>query len=214
MKRDIMVCKRIMLQLAQNGNFVSETPEEAYHVALLMDNGYVDAKIKTDEHGTPVKATIGRMTASGHDALEKELAPQSVVTNTGIALEEYYKILVANKHENETARDKLLATVSTGGIGLLFGIVSYLKSNGSDVPLIPWIVTLSLWALVLIGLLFSDHLGGKAIDESIKHLYDDNAAVMHQHTILDRATYFLNGFNCVAVVAGIVTFAWFIIQIV
>ena len=43
MKRDDMMCKRIMLQLVQNGHFVSETLEEAYHAALLKDNGYVDA---------------------------------------------------------------------------------------------------------------------------------------------------------------------------
>ena len=213
MKRDRMLCKRIMLQLAQNGHFVSETPEEAYHAVLLKDNGYVDARIETDAWGTPTKVTIGRMTALGHDALEKEFAPASVSQGTGITTEEYYKILVANKHDNESARDKMLTTISTGGIALLFGIVSYLKTNGIAIPLFPLLTTLSLWALVLVGLLISDHLGGKAIDKSIQELYDEKADVMHKHTIIDTIASILNNFNCFAVIAGIVTFTWFIIAI-
>lgn len=214
MKCDDMMCKRIMLQLVQNGHFVSETLEEAYHAALLKDNGYVDAKIETDNLGTPTKVTIGRMTANGHDALEREFSPVSVTQSAGISPDEYYKILVANKHDNETSRDKMLATISTGGIGLLFAIVSYLKTNKIDVPLLPWLITLSLWASVLIGLLISDHIGGKAIDKSIEKLYDEKSDVMHNHMMIDRVTHFLNSFNCIAVMAGVGTFTWFIIKIV
>ena len=214
MKRDIMICKRIMLQLVQNGHFVSETPEEAYHAALLKDRGYVDAKVESDSFGKPIKVTIGRLTAIGHDAFEGEFTTSVGVQCAGITSEEYYKILVANKHDNETARDKLLATISTGGIGLLFAIVSYLKTSKIDVPLWPWLSTLSLWALVLVGLLISDHIGGKAIDKSIEKLYDEKSDVMHSHTMIDRVAHVLNNFNCIAVVAGIGTFTWFILTIV
>lgn len=215
MKRDLMMCKRIMLQLSQNGHFISETKEEAYHVALLVDRGYVDAKIEYDPLGTPLKATIGRMTAVGHDALEGEFAATSRGEQDAIVSpKEYYNILVANKHNNETTRDKMLATIATGGMALLFGIASYLKSNGMVVPLVSWLFTLSLWALVLIGLLFSCHIEGKNAESAIEKLNDPNADVMHRQLPLDRIGHWLNVIDCIAAVLGIGTFTWFIIQVV
>lgn len=213
MTRDLMICKRIMLQLAQNGHFVSETLEEAYHVALLVDRGYVDAKIETNDKGIPVKAVVGRLTAIGHDALEGEFSESKVEQPSGMSPEEYYKILVENKHNNETARDKMLATIATGGIGLLFGIVSYLKTNGIVFKPMPWLVTLGLWTWVLMGLLISDHLGGKSIDKCIEHLYDSNADVMHKPTLFDSIAEWLNGFNCIAVILGVASFVWFLMTI-
>ena len=213
MTRDIMVCKRIMLQLAQNGHFVSETLGEAYHVALLVDRGYVDAKIETDDKGTPIKAVVGRMTAIGHDALEGEFSAGNVEQSSGVTPDEYYKILVENKHNNEMARDKMLATIATGGIGLLFGIISYLKTNSIGFKLMPWLITLSLWTLVLIGLLLSDHWGGKSIDKCIEHLYDASDDVMHKYTTFDSIIKWLNGFNCVAIILGVASFVWFLITI-
>ena len=213
MTRDIMVCKRIMLQLAQNGHFVSETLEEAYHVALLVDRGYVEAKIETNDKGTPIKAVVGRMTAIGHDALEGEFSAGNVEQSSGVTPDEYYKILVENKHNNEMARDKMLATIATGGIGLLFGIISYLKTNSIGFKLMPWLITLSLWTLVLIGLLLSDHWGGKSIDKCIEHLYDASDDVMHKYTTFDSIIKWLNGFNCVAIILGVASFVWFLITI-
>lgn len=210
MKRNSMLCKRIMLQLEQNGHFVSETPEEAYHVALLADRGYVSAKIDTDGYGTPTKATVGRMTAIGHDALAVEFSSPPVSSNSTDFFEKYYESLVNTKHANETARDKLLTTIATGGIGLLFGIASYLKTNIKEFQLTPWITTLVLWGLVLVGLLISDHGGNIAMDKIIEKLPDYKTDVRHHFTAWDHFLHWLNGVNCIVAILGIGSFAWFL----
>lgn len=210
MKRNSMLCKRIMLQLEQNGHFVSETAEEAYHVALLEDRGYVRAKIDTDDYGIPVKATVGRMTAIGHDALAVEFSSPSVSSNSPDSFEKYYKSLVDTKHANEAARDKLLTTIATGGIGLLFAIASYLKTNVKEFQLTPWVITLVLWGLVLVGLLISDHGGNIAMDKIIAKLPDHKTDVRHHFTPWDRFLHLLNGANCIVAILGIGTFAWFL----
>lgn len=214
MKRDVVICKRIMLQLAQNGHFVSETPEEAYHVALLVDKGYVTATIDTDACGTPVKATIGRITAMGHDVLEGEFSDEPIVSEPVISKEKYYGILADLKQKNEFARDKILLTIATGGIGLLFGIASYLKTNSKDFQLLPLFITLALWALVLMGLLLADHLGGKAMDKAIAHLTDDSTDIMQNNTPWDQVPRVCNVLNCIAAILGIGAFAWFLLTIV
>jgi hypothetical protein len=214
MKRDIMVCKRILLQIIQTGHFVSETPEDAYHVALLADRQYVEAKIERDDFGTPIKATVGRLTAAGHDAYESEFAIPAPPPSTSSFIETYYKILVNNKHGNDLARDKMLATIATGGIGLLFGIASYLKTNEKDFQLIPWFFTLTLWGLVLIGLMISAHLQAKAIDKAISQLGNTSTGVMHHYTLWDIIPIWLNHLNCASAILGIATFAWFLRTIV
>ena len=107
----------------------------------------------------------------------------------------------------------MLATIATGGIGLLFGIVSYLKTNGIVFKPMPWLVTLGLWTWVLIGLLISDHLGGKSINKCIEHLYDASADVMHKPTIFDSIAEWLNGLNCIAIILGVASFVWFLMTI-
>ncbi len=210
MKPDMMISKRIMMQIIQTGHFISETPEEAYHVALLADKLYVVAKIEMDEFGTPIKATVGRLTAAGHAVYETEFASQTTSPSTPNFCETYYKILVDNKHSNETARDKMLATIATGGIGLLFAIASYLKTNGKAFPLSLWFLTLALWACVLIGLLLSDHLGGKAIDAAISQLANQAADVMHHYTAWDKVSKWINRVNCIFAIVGIFVFALFL----
>lgn len=214
MIRDLMICKRIMLQIAQNGHFVSSTLEEAYHVALLVDRGYVTATIETDDCGTPVKATVGRMTAIGHDALDREYSDGSIAPSPIISKEKYYGILTDLKQKNEFARDKILSTIATGGIGILFGIASYLKTNSKVFQLLPWIITLVLWAWVLIGLLIADHAGGKAMDKAIAQLAEDNSDIMQSNTLWDRVSSIFNFLNCLAAIVGIGAFAWFLLTIV
>ena len=214
MNRDLMICKRIMLQLAQNGHVVSETPEEAYHVALLVDRGYVTATIDKDACGTPVKATVGRMTAIGHDALEAEFSSAPVSSQPIIAPEKYYEMLTKLKSQNEAARDKMLAMIASCGIGLLFGIASYLQTNAKTFPRLPWLTTLILWGLVLIGLLISDHVGSKAMNEAIKQLAGNKTDVMQKHTEMDIISQVCNIVNCVAAILGIGAFAWFVWTIV
>ena len=210
MNRDLMICRRILLQFVQTGNFSTNDPTEAYHVALMVDRNYVEAKVSTNDAGTPIAAQIGRLTACGHDAVEAELAtamsqPQS--SNQS----DYYNILVRNQAENDQGRDKILLSVATGGIALLFAIASFYRSHEITLETVPWVITVSLWGTVLVGLLVSYHVGSTAARNAISSLNDPESDVRHQKTIYDLTTEKLNTYNCIAVIAGIVTFSWFIL---
>ncbi len=214
MMRDRLLSKRIMLQFVQNGQFSAVTREEAYHVALLKDKGFVEATVECDAAGTPIKATIGRLTSSGHDAIETDLSSADEAQDSIITPQDYYKLLVENKHGNEVARDRMLATIATGGIALLFAIASYLKTNNMLLPLFPWLITLTAWTLVLVGLMFSSHLGGRAIDGIIEKLSAPNADVMHKRVAVEYFLGVINVLNCVGALIGVGTFAWFLLIIV
>jgi len=211
--RDVLLSNRILLQFAQNGQFSSVTQEEAYHVALLNDQGLVEAKVECDASGRPIRATIGRLTAKGHDTLERALNTDNDVQPSEKNQQWYYQILVENKHTNEIARDKMVVTIATGGIGLLFGIASYLLTNHIPLPILPWIMTLLTWTLVLVVVMLSSHLGGKCIDEVINKLGDPTADVMHKRLPKEKLQDFLNILNCSFAIVGIGTFTWFLLKI-
>ena len=210
MNRDLMICKRILLQFVQSGKFATDDPVEAYHVALLMDRNYIEARLTKNEAGTPISAVIGRLTACGHDVFEAEFS-NAVNQGSESASQDYYKILVENKAENDRGRDKVLLSVSTGGIALLFAIASFFRNAQVPFKTLPWMLTVGLWGTVLVGLLLSYHVAAKAIDKSIAEMNDSKCDVMHKQSWLDRISEYLNIYDCMAVVAGIVTFAWFIL---
>ena len=213
--RDMLLCKRIIMQYIQSGQFSTNDAKEAYHVALLCDRGYVVASVKTDAAGHPISATIGRMTAIGHDCYEKELECEpdesAGCVDWIIPREEYYNSLVVTKRENEQSRDKMLATIATGGIALCFGIASYFYSEHITIKYPLWLAAISLWTLTLIGRLISDHIGSRAIDKCIERLNEPECDVACMPSAWDKIAFGLNIVNCIMAVLGIATFAWFVL---
>jgi len=213
MTRDIMICKRILMQVVQSGRFRTDDRAEAYHVALLRDRGYIEACVRCDEEGIPVSATVGRITAIGHDCYEKEFADESREhLGLNVSMEDYYNNLITTKRENEQARDKVLATIATGGIALCFSIVSYFHGHKILIHYGPCIASLVFWALTLIGLFISDHVGSRAIDVCIEHLNDVGCNITSRFTFFDRLALMLNLVNCLCAVLGIMAFAWFLLS--
>ena len=201
------------MQVVQSGRFRTDDHAEAYHVALLRDRGYVEACVKCDEEGVPVGATVGRITAVGHDCYEKEFTDESGDgLGWGESMKSYYNNLIITKRENDRARDKMLATIATGGIALCFSIVSYFHGHKILIHYVPCIASLVFWALTLIGLLISDYVGSRAIDKCIEHLNDVGCNITNRYTFLDRLALQLNLVNCLCAVLGIMAFAWFLLS--
>lgn len=208
-----MICKRILLQFVQTGRFSTNDPVEAYHVALMVDRNYVEAEIEKDGSGKPTSAVIGRLTACGHDAYDAEFLSQKETSVGGFRQDAYYNVLATIKSENDKGRDKVLLTISTGGIALLFAIVSFFRRAQIPFETVPWIITISLLAFVLIGLLVSYHLGSNAIDCCIAKINDSEQGLCYKYKkgFLDKVSQWLNVANCVFVIMGIGTFAWFVL---
>ena len=210
MTRDLMICKRILLQVVQSGGFQTNDRTEACHVALMLDRGYVEASIKKDCNGCPVEATIGRITAQGYDAYDREF--DSVLekkSDADVSPREYYNMLTEIKRENEKARDKMVAFIASSGIGLGFAVASYLHGHQVEVNRIAWLIPLALWASTLVGLLVSDHLGSNAIDECIEKMNNGTNDVCTEPTSSDKRLQSLNIANCMMAVAGIIAFIVF-----
>lgn len=210
MTRDLSICKRILLEFVQNDKYHTEEKRDAYHVALMIDRGYVEGRVERDESGFPANATIGRMTAVGHDAYEREfLDPDK--SSWEVSKSDYYNSLVVTKRENELARDKMLSTIATGGIALGFGVVSYLLGQNVKVEYVPWIIAVTFWGLTLVGLLASDHVGGGAIDDYIDRMNSPDSEEPNRKTWRERVAPWLNLSNCISAIAGVAAFTWFIV---
>lgn len=211
MTRDMLLCKRILMQFVQSGQFSTDDSTEACHVALLKDRGYVEAQIVSDDCGRPKGATIGRMTATGYDHYEREFSNEEDGDCEIVSKGNYYNNLITIKRENELSRDKLIATIATGGIALCFGVASYFHGHNLRIHYAQWIATIIILAVVLIGRLISDHIGGMAIDKCVEQLGNPESDVAFKPTCWDSVAYWLNIANCVLVIAGIIAFAWFLL---
>lgn len=77
MKRDMDLIRKILIDAEsrnfENGEphelFQTSTPDEAYQIALMKDNGLVEGDITTTNL-IPSEATIYRLTWAGHDFLD------------------------------------------------------------------------------------------------------------------------------------------------
>ena len=208
--RDLMICKRILLQVVQSGGFQTNDRTEACHVALMLDRGYVEAVVEKDDNGCPVGAKIGRITAEGYDAYDREFDSMTEdKRDPDITQREYYNVLTQIKRENEIARDKMLSLIASSGIGLGFAVVAYLHGHQVEVNMVAWLIPLALWAATLVGLLVSDHLGSRAIDACIEKMNDASSDVCVKPIAMDTTLRKLNVVNCVTAIAGIIAFTVF-----
>src|SRR5260370_6038476 len=76
MKRDVDLIRLLLLRTESGGQYVAQCEQydistRAYHVALMKEDGLVEAVVTKDERGLPSKAVIIRMTAKGHQYLDE-----------------------------------------------------------------------------------------------------------------------------------------------
>ena len=71
MKRDMNIIRGVLMRIEESqGAVATFTGDDAQHVALLVDAGFVEAHIlKMDGRGV-VRAVVERLTWSGHDFLD------------------------------------------------------------------------------------------------------------------------------------------------
>ena len=74
-KRDMELIRLLLLE-AESDTDVSEAlkrysdAQQVYHLALLKDAGYIDARILNDQEGFPDGAAVTRLTWRGHEFLD------------------------------------------------------------------------------------------------------------------------------------------------
>ena len=203
--------RRILLQFEQTSCFATSDACDAYHVALLRDRGFVEAKI-VPQDGFPREAVIFRLTDEGHKALQTDLEFFSGVLETQDSQEqtssdrEHLKKL---RIECEKFRDDTLRIVSTGGIGLAFSVAGFLITNGG-VEFSTWsvgwlILAIVSWSAVIVLLLWSTISSQKSID-----LFLDGSEGAKK---ADSVTGWLNVLNIILVCVGIAAFAGFLLTV-
>lgn len=216
MKRDRWRMRRILLQYEQTSSFKTQDSCDAYHVALLLDEGYVVGVVRP-QNDIPQEAEIYRLTSKGHSALQKDLeffsaAIENQTANQGDESQgaEDRQFLRDLKLENGKFRDTTLSAISIGGIGLAFSVVSFLVSKGamrfSTIPLCALCVSVLSWAVILVVLLFSAQNAVKAI-ESYQSSADSDAVKS------DRLTQRMNWINIFLMCVGILAFGIFLCTI-
>ena len=76
MKRDIEIIRRLLLkaEAAEVGEVISVTdPTDANHVALLVDEGFVKARLVEVDGDGIIGARIFRLTNQGHDFIQSAM---------------------------------------------------------------------------------------------------------------------------------------------
>lgn len=215
MKRDRWRMRRILLQYEQTSSFKTKDPCDAYHVALLFDEGYAVGEVMPQD-GIPQEVEIYRLTNKGHTALQNDLAFFSAaIDNQGVKYEKGVKVddsmswLMQLRLENEKFRDATLRTVSIGGIGLAFSVISFLMSKEifpfSVISLISLIVAIVSWVVILVLLLVSANAAVRTIDLYLEAKSDALKS--------DKSTQRMNYWNVVLMCVGILAFALFLFTI-
>lgn len=213
MKRDRWRMRRILLQCEQTSSFKTKDQCDAYHVALLLDEGYVVGEVMP-QNGIPQEAEIYRLTNKGHSVLQNDLMSFSDAVDNQNAKQGNETLGAEDRHylrqlrvESEKFRDTTLSTISIGGIGLAFSVVSFLVSKGamrfSTIPLCALCVSILSWAVILVMLFFSAQNAVKAI-ESYQSSADSDAVKS------DRLTQRMNWLNILLMCVGILAFGIFL----
>lgn len=202
---------RILLQFEQTSCFATSDACDAYHVALLRDKGFVEARV-VPQDGFPREAVIFRLTDEGHKALQADLEffgrtleAQDGQEQTPSDREHLKKLRI----ECEKFRDETLRIVSTGGIGLAFSVAGFLFTNGavkfSSWAVIWLILAILSWAAVIVSLLWSTITSQKSIDLFLACSEGAGKA--------DSVTGRLNVLNIILVCVGIVAFVGFLLTV-
>ena len=205
--------RRILLQYEQTSSFKTKDPCDAYHVALLLDEGYVVGEVLPHD-GIPQEAEIYRLTSKGHSALQKDLEffndaldNQNTKRRNEALAEDDRHYLRQLRVESEKFRDTTLSTISIGGIGLAFSVVSFLMSKAavqfSAISLSVLSVSIVSWALILVMLLLSSQNAVKAIESY-------QASANSDAVRSDRLTQRMNWFNIFLMCVGILAFGIFL----
>ncbi len=216
MKRDRWRMRRILLQYEQTSVFKTNDPCDAYHVALLLDEGYVVGVVRP-QNDIPQEAEIYQLTSKGHSALEKDLEFFSAAIKNQTASQgdesqgaEDRQFLRNLKLENGKFRDATLRTASIGGIGLAFSVISFLMSKesfpSSVISSLLLIVAILSWVVILVLLLVSANAAVRTID-----LYQTEAKSDALKS--DRSTQLMNYWNIVLMCIGILAFALFLFTV-
>lgn len=205
--------RRILLQYEQTSSFKTKDPCDAYHVALLLDEGYVAGEVMP-QNGIPQEAEIYRLTSKGHSALQNDLMFFSNALDNQNAKHGNEALAADDGHylrqlrvESEKFRDTTLSTISIGGIGLAFSVVSFLMSKEvvrfSAIPLSALCTSIVSWALILVMLLLSSQNAVKVI-ESYQSSANSDAVKS------DRLTHCMNWINIFLMCVGILAFGIFL----
>mgnify|MGYP004457411883 CR=1 FL=1 len=212
MRYDEEMRDRILLQIEQNDEFSTTRKDEAHHLGLLVDEGYVDGGIDVVD-GVVKGAHAYRLRLKGYEKLAK-------IRSNGVEGRKlFYSGLRARCNEliqkSNAEHDRLMGVLSTGGIGLFFAFLGLIskRASGSD-SLSCWQLCVGygsviLWTTALILLLNSHFKSCDAARKVIKTI-DAGKVVGEEYEKERKLIERLNLINAILTIAGIVVFSIFV----
>lgn len=205
---------RILLQTLQCGCFHTTQLDEAHHVGLLIDADLVDGVVVIDHSSQIVCAAhIYRIRRRGY---EKLMAIRGQTSQK----QDYSDLRMRTNEmilKSTEAHDKLIASLSAGGIGLFFTFLGLFVSGfgqGNVILVTKWLCisgagALLLWAGALTLLLLSHFISIHVLEKRIDHIDcgDSDGLSKNEGRCLIKVINFI---NAILTIAGIAFFAWFV----
>ena len=204
---------RILLQIEQNDEFSTNRKDEAHHLALLIDEGYVDGSIDVVD-GVIKEGRAWRLRRKGYEKLAK-------IRSSGVEeRKSFYSGLRVRSNEliqkSNLEHDRLMGLLSTGGIGLFFTFLGLMRNGPhaansiSGWQLFMGYGSVLMWAMVLVLLLVSHFKSCAAARKVIKTI--DAGSIVDEENEKDRKSIEkLNLVNAILTIAGIFVFSIFVL---
>lgn len=215
MKYDTTIRDRILLQVYQCDEFRTTRKDEAHHVALLIDEGFAEGKVNVDASSEAVSsAIIYRLKRKGYEKVDQLLAPAH---STAYDYSDMRSDLCGVVRESEHGHDKLVATLSCGGIGLFFTFLGLVSDSFKGAPPTVWEyacagVALVSWGYALVSLLVSHFASIDTAERSIEAI--DNGTFNPLESNRSRKKIKIhNVVNAVLTIIGILSFAAFTVVV-
>ena len=211
MKYDATIRDRILFQVYQCDEFRTTRKDEAHHVALLIDDDFVDGKVMMDASSEAVSsAIIYRLKRKGYEKVNQILTSALPV---GPDYSDVRDDLSAVVRESERGHDKLIATLACGGIGLFFTFLGLVSDSFKGFPPTVWeyacaCVALVSWGYALVSLLVS-HLSSIATAEGWIAAIDKGVSNPATSNSSRKKIKIHNVVNAVLTIIGILSFAAF-----
>ena len=223
MRYDELVRDRLLLQLEQCDEIVTKRKDEAHHIALLIDEGYVDGRIIVEDDVLK-GASAWRLKRKGYEKLSQikavsQIAPVGTGTAETDGSECYYSGLRARCNEliqkSNAAHDALIKVLATGGIGLFFTFLGLVGKGDLGAPTLTQdqlrfgFIPVFLWTLALVLLLVSHFVSVGASRKIIRSI-DDRKDVRKESEKNRKWVVWLNLVNAALTIFGILLFSIFV----
>ena len=226
MRYDELIRDRLLLQLEQSDEITTMKKDEAHHIALLIDEGYVDGRI-TVEDDVLKGACAWRLKRKGYEKLNQIKAVPRIASARTEAAETdgsecSYSGLRARCNEliqkSNAAHDALIKVLATGGIGLFFTFLGLIGRGELGAPALTQgqlrfgFIPVFLWTLALVLLLVS-HFVSVRVSRKIIRSIDDCKDVRKESEKNRKWVVWLNLVNAALTIFGILLFSVFVYSV-